>query len=434
VTPKTTPDVGTVLKILTRQNAPFTVKSGGHVPFSGGSSIENGVTVDLVHINGVDVSADRKTVSVGPGNRWLNVTEKLDPLRLAVVGGRDQNVGVSGLLLGGGISFFSGIYGWACDNVRRYEVVLASGNVVYASPNENRDLYWALRGGGGLNYGIVTRFDLAAFDQGDLWLHMLSFPGTENRTIITGFQNLTIEGLPRDPAAHSVLGVASDPFTGVTTATLTFLHADVPSPPGSVPAVFQPFESLPKALATSSSTGSVSKYLTLLATPYGGRRDWGNLIISANFSQVVLDEIMSLYAKRNAALIKHGGGDTIAPLALLQAIPVNVLAQMQKNGGNPFGLRPSDGPLIMVSFPISWTNPANDKLVMDSTKKLLADVAAMAKKHGVYNPYIYMNYADLSQQVQKSYGAENYKRLKKVAKKYDPEGKLAKLWGGYFKL
>lgn len=110
------------------------MKGGGHVPFSGGSSIENGVTIDLVHLNNIKISPDRQTVSIGPGNRWINVTETLDPIGLAVVGGRDMKVGVSGLTLGGGLSFFSGEYGWACDNVRQYEFVLASGSIVYTSP------------------------------------------------------------------------------------------------------------------------------------------------------------------------------------------------------------------------------------------------------------------------------------------------------------
>lgn len=120
------------------------------------------MTIDLAHLNDIKVHPDRQTVSVGLGNRWINVTEVLNPMGLTVVGGRDMNVGVSGIILGGGISHFSGQYGWACDNVRQYKIVLASGRVVLASPRDK------LRGDGGLNYGIVTRFDLFTFDQGQL--------------------------------------------------------------------------------------------------------------------------------------------------------------------------------------------------------------------------------------------------------------------------
>lgn len=139
--PKSTKAVSTILRVLTQGNWPFTVKIGGHIPFSGGSSIENGVTINLVHLNNIKVFPDRQMASVSPANHWINVTDILDPIGLGVVGGRDMDVGVSGLTLGGGISFSSGQYGWACDNVRRYEVMLASGRIVYASPQDSNDLY-----------------------------------------------------------------------------------------------------------------------------------------------------------------------------------------------------------------------------------------------------------------------------------------------------
>lgn len=115
--PEGTDDVTTTVKILASLSAPFTVKSGGHTAYDGGSNIENGVTIDLARLNDIALSEDCQTVSIGPGNRWGNVSGVLDPLGLAVVGGRVSDVGLSGLILGGGISFFSGRYGWACDNV-----------------------------------------------------------------------------------------------------------------------------------------------------------------------------------------------------------------------------------------------------------------------------------------------------------------------------
>ncbi|KAG7289211.1 hypothetical protein NEMBOFW57_005574 [Staphylotrichum longicolle] len=126
----------------------------------------------------ITVSRDRAT---SLGDRW---DRRLDrPLGLAVVGGRSATVGVSGLTLGGGISYFSGARGWACDNVRRYEVVLASGR------------WWRRRrgriatctgrcAGRRLELRVVTRFDLAAFEQGKLWASSRVYPGAMNRTLI----------------------------------------------------------------------------------------------------------------------------------------------------------------------------------------------------------------------------------------------------------
>jgi FAD/FMN-containing dehydrogenase len=98
-------------------------------------------------LNVITVTEDRKTVTVGTGLRWANVTRVLDSIGLAIVGGRVSDPGVGGLTLGGGISYFTGTHGFVCDNVRQYEIVIPSGQVVYANASNNADLFWALRGG-----------------------------------------------------------------------------------------------------------------------------------------------------------------------------------------------------------------------------------------------------------------------------------------------
>lgn len=100
----------------------FAVKSGGHAAFAGASNIEGGVTLDLRKLNQIVVSADKKQTAVGAGNVWYDVYTKLQPMGLTVIGGRVSAIGVGGLTLGGGISFFSNRYGWACDNVNNYQV------------------------------------------------------------------------------------------------------------------------------------------------------------------------------------------------------------------------------------------------------------------------------------------------------------------------
>ena len=101
---------------------PFAVKSGGHAAFAGASNIEGGITIDLAQLKEINVSDDRTLTRVGAGNRWGDVYSQLDPMQLSVVGGRVAGIGVGGLTLGGGISFFSGRYGWALDSVINYEV------------------------------------------------------------------------------------------------------------------------------------------------------------------------------------------------------------------------------------------------------------------------------------------------------------------------
>jgi FAD/FMN-containing dehydrogenase len=96
----------------------------------------------------VSVSPEKKTVDVCPEKYWVDVYTALKSHGLGVAGRRMAPVGVHGLILGGGISFFSNKLGWACDNVDSYEVVTASGIIVTATPTLFSDLYWALRGDG----------------------------------------------------------------------------------------------------------------------------------------------------------------------------------------------------------------------------------------------------------------------------------------------
>jgi FAD/FMN-containing dehydrogenase len=133
-----------VVLLLSRlTQCPFAVKSGGHAAFAGASNIRGGITINFAKLNEVTLPSDKSIASVGPGNTWYDVYESLEPDNLTVIGGRVAAIGVGGLTLGGkdprshliqlliraltscsigGISFFSGKYGWACDNVYNYEV------------------------------------------------------------------------------------------------------------------------------------------------------------------------------------------------------------------------------------------------------------------------------------------------------------------------
>jgi len=171
VYPKSAQDVSKAIKTLTSesyQGTKFAVRSGGHMVWPGSANIADGVTIDLRGLNSIKVSDDKSSVSVGPGARWVDVYGELDAMGLAVLGGRSSTVGVGGLITGGGLSYFSPRYGWACDTVSNFEVVLGNGSIVNANTKDNPVLLAGLRGGSN-NLGVVTRVDLKAFEQGLLW-------------------------------------------------------------------------------------------------------------------------------------------------------------------------------------------------------------------------------------------------------------------------
>jgi FAD/FMN-containing dehydrogenase len=120
--PNNAVDVSLAILTVRVTQCQFAVKSGGHAAFEGASNIQGGMTIDLINLNQLTVRSDHAQTSVGAGNVWFDVYTQLQPMGLSVVGGRVSAIGVGGLTLGGGISFFSGRYGWACDNVNTYEV------------------------------------------------------------------------------------------------------------------------------------------------------------------------------------------------------------------------------------------------------------------------------------------------------------------------
>lgn len=432
VSPRNTNEVAHVIKTLTSLYAKFTVKGGGHTAFAGASSIEGGVTIDLVKLKAITVSDDRQTVSVGAGTRWIEVSEFLDPQGLAVVGGRAADVGVSGLILGGGISYFSGEYGWACDNVRNYEIVLSSGEIVNASAMENMDLYWALRGSGGSNWGIVTRFDLAAFQQGDMWRTTHIYPGDLNRTLIPVFIDFVVNGMPKDHQAHTYFIVSNQPQLGGNIVLQDLFHA-TPPPVNTTPAVFEPFNIIPATILNSTVVTNISAHSRSIDEPYGRRQTWWDTSVAATSSEL-LQNIVHHYESYSSSLAKASGGTGFESFLVFQPISINVLEAMQKNGGNALGLKPSDGPLMLVQLATTWDNEGLDDAVETGSECFIDDVEDMAKEIGLLRGFVYMNYAGKSQDVLARYGAENLAKLRNIAAKWDPEGLLQQLWKGYFQL
>ena len=123
VHPSSAKDVAQTLGIISKiRECKFAIKGQGHAPAAGFANVDGGVTIDMTGLNSTALNADRSIAQVGAGAAWLSVYEYLDQYNISVAGGRNGNVGVGGLLVGGGISHFSPRVGWACDNVVNFEV------------------------------------------------------------------------------------------------------------------------------------------------------------------------------------------------------------------------------------------------------------------------------------------------------------------------
>ncbi|KAM0720177.1 hypothetical protein Q7P37_004313 [Cladosporium fusiforme] len=402
----------------------FAVRSGGHTPSSGAANIERGVTIDLRKLNQVTPSEDLSTVTVGPGNNWGRVYSKLDELGIAIGGGRVSTVGVGGLTLGGGISFFSPRKGFVCDDVVRFEIVLPSGLIVNATEKSYPDLWKALKGGSN-NFGIVTAFESKAFEQGKFWGGFVGHDISTRESQFAAFEAFA-GSAEYDPYAafinNYIFTAAENSWYIVNSLEYTKAEED--------PAVFENITSLPQTFSTMRISN-----LTDFAVELGGPNPMGlrHLFITATYANSA--KLMSnIFDISNSTVQDLLDVTDLSYNLSFQPMPTAITSKAKSRGGNSLGLSDADGNLFNLLLTVSWGSKSDDDRVYRQSKALFDEAESVAKELGLYNEYVYLNYAAPWQDPIGGYGAESKAHLKAVSKKYDPEGMFQTQVPGGFKV
>jgi FAD/FMN-containing dehydrogenase len=162
--PTSARDVAEAVSFARDHELLLSMKGGGH-NIAGTSIAEGGLTLDMSRMRAVAVDPNAKLVHVGPGCLLKDVDQATQEHGLATVLGFVSETGVAGLTLGGGFGYLTRRFGWAVDNLDEVEMVTADGEIRIANRDQNADLFWALRGGGG-NFGVVTRFTFRLHEVG----------------------------------------------------------------------------------------------------------------------------------------------------------------------------------------------------------------------------------------------------------------------------
>ncbi|MEY9857943.1 FAD/FMN-containing dehydrogenase [Catenulispora sp. GAS73] len=179
-------DVARGIGFAVEHGLEISTRSGGHSN-AGFSTNVGGLVLDLSLLDGVEVldEAERR-VRLGAGALWTNVAAQLAPYGLAFTSGDTTSVGVGGLLVGGGVGWMARKYGLALDSLVAATVVTADGRILTASADENPDLFWAIRGGGG-NFGVVTSFTVIAQPVAQVFFGAISFAPEETEAVLRGW-------------------------------------------------------------------------------------------------------------------------------------------------------------------------------------------------------------------------------------------------------
>jgi FAD/FMN-containing dehydrogenase len=177
ILPASAEDVSKVIRYANDNGIDLAVKGGGHST-SGASSTEGGILLNLKSMRKVTVDPALRHISAQGGCLWMDVDAAAWEHGLATVGGTVADTGVGGLALGGGYGHLTGKYGLVIDNIVRVTVVVASGEILSASKQENAELFWGILGAG-QNFGVTTEFVFQGYPQGDVFAGTLAYAATK---------------------------------------------------------------------------------------------------------------------------------------------------------------------------------------------------------------------------------------------------------------
>ena len=245
-----TADVIKAVEFARSQGLPLAVRGGAH-SIAGFSTCDDGVVLDLSPMKAVTVDPHRRRAVAQGGATWADFDHETQAFGLAVTGGLVSTTGLGGFTLGGGIGWLLRRHGLTCDSLVGADVVLADGRLVHASDEENSDLLWGLRGGGG-NFGVATALEYALQPVGPTVLGgLVFFPGEAARDVLIRWRELTAS-MPDELTSLVVLTTAPPvPFLpeSVHGAPIVAIGAMYCGPLGSGEEVVRPLRTLADPIA-----------------------------------------------------------------------------------------------------------------------------------------------------------------------------------------
>ncbi len=375
-------DVRRCVEFAQRHTVPVAIRGGGH-SYAGFGVADAALQVDLGAFNTVTVDQPRRVASVGGGTRIKELLAAILPLGLHTPMGSCGDVGVAGLALAGGDTSPRGMFGTACDNIVGAQLVTADGNVLELSKDQNADLYWAIRGGGG-NFGVVTRLDLQ--------LHPLL---TQHRaTFLIGWNDIagavrTFGDLVRDTPDQVRAGFNVDTNVGAVVSCGHYGDA----------AAAAAYHAKWKAAFRSAE----SRIETPILTPQGQVWNTTPLVVDGAFLEGLHDDaLVDMLA--NAATSARGVGAILMGLS-------NGVASRVAMADTAYPLR---GVGLSCLFSAEWHRPDERA----PAERWVADVGA------AFRPWArraYVNYLAPSPpaRIREVYGV-NYARLARIKAQYDP--------------
>jgi FAD/FMN-containing dehydrogenase len=386
-------DVAAAVRVARQHGLPLSVRGGGH-DWAGRAVRDGGVVLDLAGLRRVDVDPLARTATAQGGARNGDLASAAHEHGLVPVTGTVNAVGLAGLTMAGGYGLMNGTAGLALDNLLSAELVLADGRLVTASPDENPDLFWAVRGGGG-NFGVLTSARYRVHEVPSVQSGLVLYPYDQSRTVLRSFREVLA-------TAPDELTVMSGYFGGPDGNPLLFLLPLWTGRPAEGTERLAQLEKL--GTPVMAQLGSMP-YKDILG-------QFDQTVVDGRHNEMRTRWLPELTDATTDAIVEAIGRWT-SPLSGLYLHHFHGAAARVPVADTAFGLRRDH---LLVEIVATWA-PASDERHGQWSRALSADLAPHALPGGYPNLLGHDEY----ERVLRGYG-QNAVRLLALKHRYDPDG------------
>jgi FAD/FMN-containing dehydrogenase len=398
-----TDDVIAAVNFARENDLDLAVRGGGHsVP--GFGTADDAVVIDLSGMRAVDVDPDGRTARSEGGATWGTFNDATHAHGLATTGGVVSTTGVGGLTLGGGIGYLARGVGLSCDNLLSAEVVTADGRVLTASEDENEDLFWALRGGGG-NFGVVTAFEFRLHPVTEVYGGPLFFDQRDAGTVLRAYREL-IAAAPEQFGGFPAWQIAPPlPFIPEERHGETMLAfvACWAGPIADGERVLKPLRDAAPVVAEHVGTipyPALNSAFDALYPPGGLQHYW-----KANFVKELTDEAIEAH-------LEHGPKVPVVN-STVHIYPINGACNRVAPDATAFAHRDAMFATVIAGM---WPDPADNEANIQWVRDYYDATAPLSEEGG----YVNFMSGDDQGRIKANYG-DSYDRLVEVKRKYDPD-------------
>jgi FAD/FMN-containing dehydrogenase len=396
-------DVIAAVNVAREHDLDTAICSGGHNS-AGHALVEDGLVIDLSGMDGVHVDPEAKTARVEPGCTWGDVDHATHAFGLATVSGIISTTGVAGLTLGGGHGYLTRKYGLTIDNLLSADVVLADGSLVHASEDENTDLFWALRGGGG-NFGIVASFEFQLHPVDTVYGGPIIWPIDQAEEIMRWYRDF-IRDAPED--LFGWFGFHRVPTGSPLPEALHGKHGCVTTwcytgPMDEAEDVFEPIRELGTPaldMAEPMPYPALQSMFDEMYYPPGLQWYW-----KGDFVKELPNEAISEDLKY--------GLDLPTPLSTMHLYPVDGAVHRVDADETAWSYRDANWSMVIAGVA---SDPTNTEEITDWAR----DYWEALHPHSAGGSYVNFMMEEGDDRIRATY-RDNYERLQDIKAKYDPE-------------